>query len=127
MAAGTSITSSGTSRSPLEAGLWAGLIGPPVIWLLQFQLRYSLVPWCCASGKLAPLWILSGAAVVATVAFGLISSWCWTLRRHTSPDAGERERRQRFMALLGLMTGVLFLLLNVAQAIPTLFLNPCEQ
>ena len=31
--------------------LWAGLLLPPIAWLLNLQISYILVPWACASGR----------------------------------------------------------------------------
>ena len=31
----------------MRAGLWSGLLGAPVAWLVTLELGYALTPWAC--------------------------------------------------------------------------------
>lgn len=122
-----------TNDDPSSVGrqwvLWTEVLGPPVLWLIQFQIRYALVPWCCANGKRSLLWTTSGGSL-ALAAVMLVMSWS-SWRNTPSPpltqEAPIGQRRARFMAALGLMSSSLFLLLIAVQAIPVLFIDPCIQ
>jgi len=112
-----------------QISLWLEMLGPPVLWLIQFQLRYSLVPWCCANGNRSLLWISSGVSVGLALVLVLMaySSWRSTIPAAEVENATIGQRRARFMAMTGLMNAGLFLLVIVAQAIPVVFVDPCIQ
>jgi hypothetical protein len=116
--------------SPREnRALWLGILGPPVIWLVQFQVSYMLVPWACSTGQ---HWTLHAASFLFLVMAAMPG---WPAWRYWRAAGGERlpERqsagrgRRQFMALLGLMMTGLFVLATLAQAIPRFVLNPCQQ
>jgi len=104
---------------PPSGALWAGVLIAPVVWLVQFEIRYVLVPWCCAHGHVGYLRLTSVAAVVGALL-------CVGLARHNLRRARGAEC-DRFMAVVGLLLGCLFLLLILAQALPDFFLNPCQK
>lgn len=123
------MTNDDPSSVPRQIALWTEILGPPALWFAQFQLRYALVPWCCANGNRSLLWLSSAASVGLAMGLVILAWMSW--RSTVSPELAEQatigQRRARFMALTGLMSGALFLLLIVAQAIPVAFVDPCIQ
>jgi hypothetical protein len=106
--------------------LWIAVLGSAVVWFLQLQTSYSLVTWACSTGS---LWSLHAASVLFLV-LAAVPGWiAW--KEWSASSAGAIERtsagagRRRFMAMLGLLLTGLFLLLIIAQAIPSFFFDPC--
>lgn len=119
--------SASTRRPRSLAALWIGIIGPPLIWLTQFEINYALA----GAGHRSR----HGPALVATsiVAFALVLLLGYVCARErgiaaNSPldAAAGVVRRNRFMATLGLMTCGLFLLVIIAQFIAQFFFVPGE-
>ena len=107
--------------------LWAGMIGSGLVWLFQLQLMYLLVPWCCRTQRHWPLHVATIVLLLAVLACGFL---CWrdyerTGRTEGDTEAGEPAARTHFRALVGVMAGVLFSLLVIAQGIATFFIDPC--
>lgn len=123
------MTNDDPSSVPRQVALWTEFLGPPVLWLIQFQVRYSLVPWCCAHGNESLLWLLSGVSLALAAVLVLMSwvSWKRTIPSEFAQEATVGQRRARFMAMMGLMTSTLFFLVIATQAIPVFFVNPCIQ
>ena len=107
--------------------LWTGILAGPVAWLLQFEIRYALVPWACATGHLFALHLVTLGGLALAAAGGFIAWREWQRCGKEWPQAkGGPPMRSRFMAVLGLLTSILFLLAILAQAIPSFILNPCQ-
>ena len=107
--------------------LWLGFLAAPVAWALQLQTTYALVPKACDDHTLAPLHV-SSAVFLAVAVAGLWIAWRnWQLVGQGWPSAeeGGSASRARFMAVLGMLSSSLFVLLIVAQWIPVLFIDPC--
>jgi hypothetical protein len=110
------------------AGLWLGVLGPPAVWLTQFELNYVLVSWVCAHGHKLVLWSVSGAAVLAAIALGGLAWANWRRVGMTWPSASaDRPTRTRFLAALGVLASALFLIATVAQGCGVIFIDPCRQ
>jgi hypothetical protein len=114
--------------SPREnAALWFGVLGSAIIWGIQLQTTYAMVPWACSSGHRWMLPVVSLAFLIAAAIPGIVSWKLW--RRMSASRNSERETRgggrRRFMAMLGLMNSGLFFLLILAQGIPVFFIHPC--
>ncbi len=105
--------------------LWIGILGPAIIWLIQFQANYTLVSWVCATHH---LWLLHTIAIVflALCALAGLSAWMhWPGARSEHESAGAGRRR--FMAAVGVMSGALFFLLISAQEIANFVIHPCVE
>lgn len=115
-----------TGDNQRTLGLLVAVLGPPLLWLIQFQVHYSLVPWVCLSGN---RWALTAASLAAIALALALCAFAWALRRvTTAPQSGGEaalHARYQFLALLGVMSSVLFLLVIVAQAIAQAYYDPC--
>ena len=111
------------------AALWIGVLGPPAVWGLQMQINYGLVPRLCSTHA---NWLMHLCSVVGLLLAAIATAFAWrqfTRLRHEEPGArGDQWAAwPRFMAVLGLMVGLMFCLLIVAQAIPGFLINPCVE
>lgn len=118
---------------PAKAGglfaLWAGLLAGPLVWLVQFQTNYTLVPILCRGG--ARNAALHAVFVVAL----LLVAWAGFVAWHNFRAAGETTEgadesgvvpRTRFMSLLGLCVTCMFFLVILAQWIASWVFGPCQ-
>jgi hypothetical protein len=109
--------------------LWGAVLLAPITWLLQFQIRYSLVDWVCASHKTFVLHLVSLICLAIIIGGGVLSwtSWVRAGKKWPSDSAGGPEMRNLFLAMLGLLSSSMFALVTIAQAIPAFIINPCQQ
>jgi hypothetical protein len=107
--------------------LWAGLLLPPIAFLLDLETAYALVPTACSSRNELPIHLAHILCLLLTL-FGGLTAWrWWRLRGATWPgEEGGALARSRFMAGLGLLLSGLFALLIVAMWIPSFVLDPCQ-
>lgn len=106
--------------------LWAVLLAGPLSWAAGLGLDYSLVIVACESGSNAWLHLVSLITLVVASTGAWIAHREW--RRLGGGVPGERVgrvERSRFMAALGVMTGVFFSLVIIAQWIASFVLHPC--
>jgi hypothetical protein len=112
----------------IELGLWTGILGPPIAWLIHFQIIYALVPRVCMTHSHAAMHLTTLVFLAATVACGLIA---WKLLKPAPSEPGTIEpiegisARPRFMAQIGIMSSVMFSLIFIAQWIASLMIDPC--
>jgi hypothetical protein len=107
--------------------LWVGVLGSAIVWAVQLQTSYAMVPWACSSGH---RWMLPAVSIVFLFAAAVPALLAWRVWKKTSgPRRLERESRfegrRRFMAMLGMMDSAVFFLLILAQGLPVFFIHPC--
>jgi len=107
--------------------LWVGLLLPPIAFLINLEVAYALVPPACSSGNELPMHLVHLASLLLAVFAGVTAWRWWKLRGATWPgEKGDPVDRSRFMAGTGLLVSALFVLIILAQWIPTLVLDPCQ-
>jgi hypothetical protein len=123
------------------AALWFGLFGAPLAWSVQELVNTPVVGHACYP-KTEPLpspsfhatvgFALGVSVVTALVALAALltaaSTWRSVRRGHQGEHAAlleVGEGRTRFMALAGILLGVVFLLGIVMHAVPLFILPPC--
>ena len=112
---------------PHALALWTGILAGPVAWLLQMQTSYALVPWACATGHVFVLHLVTLAGLLIAAAGAWLAWRDWRRFGKEWPKGkGGPQMRRRFMAVLGLLTSVMFFLVILAQGIPSFILNPCQ-
>jgi hypothetical protein len=110
------VTKSGDTKSDLYA--WLGMLGPPTVWIINFEVIYAgVLPACKMQSKtmlflscLVCLLLIGGCAFLATREVG----------------SGDAHKTRRFMGRVGLMSSGLFILVTVAQTIAVLLLDACS-
>jgi hypothetical protein len=107
--------------------LWLAIVIGPLAWLAYLQTAYALVPWACkrpAGGIIALLAV--GVFALALSTAGLATAWqAWKRVGRAGAPPGMATGRTRFMALTGIGTSALFILVVVAGMLP-LLLAPCS-
>lgn len=125
--------SAGGKRESAKAGglfaLWACLLAGPVVWLLQFQTNYTLVPILCRSGEGNVA--LHAVFVVALLLVASAGVAAWRNFRAAGDTAqGTDEsgvlQRTRFMSLLGMCVTGIFFLVILAQWVASWVFGPCQ-
>jgi hypothetical protein len=104
---------------------WFALLGPPVIWLLQFEARYALAANVRGSAANVAMTVIAVAALAFVGACALVAFRQWRLA-HASPlhQLAAVGERARFMGALGLASAGLFFLVTVAQLLADFFISP---
>jgi len=102
-----------------SVALWFGNLSGPIALVIDFQLRYALVPYACEAGH---RWMLTAISIpLAVVALlGALVSW-----RGLHAEDGD-VMRIRFMAMSGIALSLLFALSIAALAIPDFYFRPCD-
>jgi xanthine/uracil permease len=108
--------------------MFAAFVLPPLAFLLNLQLSYTLVLWACATGHVFVLHLISMGTLLLAASGGLIAWRDWQRSGRGWPDerAGSAPRG-RFVSVIGILMSVLFSLVILAQWIPNLVLSPCER
>lgn len=108
-----------------QAVQWTGLLAGPTAWALHMQANYSLVAWACKNGGEIVIHLVTVAALLIT-AVGAFAAWrAWQQGR--AEEADGEVSRTHFMGALGLLVSLMFLLVIIAQAIPSFVFHPCQR
>jgi hypothetical protein len=107
--------------------LWVGLLLAPIAFLVNLEVAYALVPTACSSHHELPVHLVHLACLLLTL-YGLFTAWrSWNTLGATWPsEEGDPLARSRFLAGTGLLVSALFVLVIVAQWIPSFVLDPCQ-
>lgn len=108
---------SSTTRRPLRS--WFAVLGAPSAWFAHLSLSYLLVPESCVWGTTVWLWVISLTHVAVAVAALVVAVGT---ARH-----GQRHghRQDRFVGMLGVLTGALFTAAILVERLPVLLIDPC--
>ena len=102
--------------------LFYGMLGPPVLTLLNLELSYALTPVACRAGSELAMH-LSTAIILALVIVAGVGA-AMRLRRNWLEETVLS--RPGFMAMLGILESVLFSAVIIAQWLPHAFLSACQ-
>lgn len=106
--------------------LLLGVLGPALAWGLHLGLVYPLVLLACELGTNAPLYVVTVATALLSLAFGVSSRQA--LVRLPPPARGHDEpmlSQARFLARTGVWSSVLFLIVILAESAPIVIEHPC--
>jgi hypothetical protein len=110
------ITKSGDTKEDFYA--WLGMLGPPAIWLTNFEIIYARVLPACAIKS--NIWLI----IASLICLALIAGCGFLALRELGGGDGHKTRR--FMAHIGLMSASLFALVTIAQIIAMIIMEPCS-
>lgn len=102
--------------------LWAVVLGVPILFLTDLQVSYSLMELVCTSGRIWPLHLSSGLALVLMLAAGFVARTTW---KRNDSTAQRRETNEGFLAFAGLSFALLFVLAELSLVVVKLFLVRC--
>ena len=111
-----------TDRPLRDLALWLGILGPPALWLAQFQMLYALVLPVCVNRDAVVLTMISMMFGVAIIICGLVG---WNGRKPAADFPARIKPARHFMATLALMSMSLFVVVLIAQTIATAMQSPC--
>ena len=111
-----------TDRPLRDLALWLGILGPPVLWLTQFEIVYALVLPVCVAHHRIVLAVISVAFGAAIIACGVIG---WNGRAPVPGSPPRIKFVRQFMAVLSLMSMSLFLLVVISQMLAIAMHSPC--
>jgi hypothetical protein len=107
--------------------LWTTDLGAPIIWLFSFQANFTLAPWACIFQVKAWLYFVSVLAVMLELGIAALAWSQWKALGAEAPgDSPGSLPRARIMALAGVVFGLGFAMVVVAQAIPEVVLGACQ-
>lgn len=116
------------SSEPGDRRLLFATLGPPAAWIAHLLIAYVLVPYVCAAGGLAAMYLVTLVLALVAAAGGFVAWRTWR-------DMGEEERgslfgdmegtRKGFMAFFGILSGGLFFFAIFLATLPMFFVNPC--
>jgi hypothetical protein len=106
---------------------WIGIGLPPIVWATCFQWSYALTGGICLAGE-SP-WRIHVLFSIATLAslMGWLSAYrAWnSVGRGVPADEADRQERDRFLGVFGMLFCSLIILLIAAQWAPVFFIDPC--
>jgi hypothetical protein len=93
--------------------VWTGLLLAPAAWLTSLEVGYVLVRPDCAAGTLFRQHVVHAGFLVIALG-GLLVAW------------RARQAERDFLSTLGVLVSASFVLVLVAQWIPTFLIHPCQ-
>ena len=111
-----------TDRPLRDFALWLGILGPPVLWLTQFQTLYMLVFPACGQHR-------NVIIIVASLLFGLVIAVCgfigWSNRVPVADSPPRVKKTRHFMAVLSILSMSIFVIVTIAEVIAALMIDAC--
>jgi hypothetical protein len=116
--------------------LWFAVVAPPLLWITQLAVGGELPEVACSPGyapnNLLGLGIRTFLLIASAVlVLPVVASTVMSLRNMRALGAiknrNHREERGYFMALLGLVSSLFFLLLMVVGAVAVLVFGLCQR
>ena len=118
----TSMPDAGALRA-----LWTGVLLPPLVFLLNLEVAYALVPKACSGRNTLVLHLVHLVCFGLVVLAGLTAWRCWRATGAEWPgEGGGPLARSRFMAGIGGLMSVFVAMALVADWIPSIMLDPCQ-
>jgi hypothetical protein len=121
--------------------LWLGIFAAPLVWAVQSVVNTALTSHACypdgvplARPMHGGLWTLLLVVSLATLLVQVVTgSLAWRNWRATRQEASGREHRAldtgegrtRFMAMAGMLTSALFVLVSVGHTVTLFLVPPC--
>lgn len=107
--------------------LWLLVVFAPVIVAIEMQLNFVLVRQACSAQRNVALYVVSGVAVVLTVAAAIVAFRIWRQAGEAPPsEGGDLASRVGFISVLGILSSVMSFLVVLAQGIATVHFDPCQ-
>jgi hypothetical protein len=106
-----------------RCGPWWGLVVVPSVFLGGLSLAYALVSLACQTGAHGLVHVAPAGEAGAEVLGIALSAHC-LVRLRDAPPAGAGESR-RFLVVLSLASGALFLLATLVQWYVVAAVSPC--
>jgi hypothetical protein len=106
---------------------WTGVLGPAIVWTVQLLIGYAISRFSHEHRWLTVVHhLVSLVGTLAALACAGVAWHEWRLIGGGEPRGSEPgvPGRSRFLAALGILSGLFFAVVIVAQWVPTFFLDP---
>ena len=114
-------------RATTPKELWLLIVAAPIIVAIEMQINYVLVRLACSAQRNIALYVVTSVAIVLTVVTALIAWMVWRVEGTSWPtEAPDLSSRIRFIAVLGMLSSGMSLLVIIAQGIAMVLFNPCQ-
>jgi hypothetical protein len=107
--------------------VWWTMFGGPLAWACDLGFSYALEQHTCSTGHHYILHVITVVcALIALSAFA--AGWiAYNAIPHEASDEGARPMdRTHFQVLFGMVFGIAFTVVIVAEAVPRWILHPCQ-
>lgn len=107
--------------------LWIGVLVPPIVFLIDLEVAYALVPTACSMQTRLVIHLVHFACLLL-VLFGWVTAWrCWKATGSAWPaEEGGPLGSSRLLAGTGVLMSALFALVILAMWLPSFILDPCQ-
>jgi hypothetical protein len=106
---------------------WMLIVGPALICAAHQEANFVLVRQACAAQRNVMLYVVAIIALVLTALVALIAFMTWRAEGAQWPgETADITTRTRFIAMVGLLGSGIFFLVTLAQAIATIYYDPCQ-
>jgi hypothetical protein len=102
--------------------LFYGMLGPPLLTLLNLELSYALAPVACKTGSALAMHISTAIILALVIVAGIGAA----MRLKRNWIENTVLSRPGFMAMLGILESTLFSAVIIAQWLPHAFLSACQ-
>ena len=107
---------------------WLLVVLGPIILAIEMQINFVLVRQACSAGRNVGLYAVIIAAMALVLATAFFSYAIWKQAGTDWPgEAADTATRVRFIAVLGILSSAMSLLVIVAQGIATIQFDPCQR
>ena len=114
-------------RATTPKALWLLVVAAPVIVAIEQQANYVLVVQACSAQRNIALYAVSVVSIALILAKAAIAFLTWRAEGTTWPtEKTDLPARIRFIAVLGMLSSGMSLLVVIAQGIATVLFNPCQ-
>ena len=103
------------------------IVAAPVIVAIAMQTNFVLVRQACSMQRHIALYAVIIVSIALTVATAVIAFVVWRAEGTIWPtETTDLSSRIRFIAVLGMLSSGMSLLVLIAQGIATVLFNPCQ-
>jgi uncharacterized iron-regulated membrane protein len=103
---------------------WFGLLGAPILALVDQSVSYATVGWSCAHQYMFALHVIH-AVFLAAIVIGTLCAWHRWRQTRLARTPGEEPARRHFLAGLAAASGALSTLVVGSMWLPVWVLGPC--
>lgn len=107
--------------------LWIGVLVPPIVFLIDLEVAYALVPTACSTRNRLPVHLVHLASLLLMLFAWVTARRCWKATGSTWPvEEGGPLGSRRLLAGIGMLLSGFVALVIVAMWIPSFILDPCQ-
>jgi len=107
--------------------IWLLIVAPAFFTAAAHETNYVLVRQACSAQRNVALYAVMIAALVLIGLVALMSYMTWRQVGAEWPgETADAATTTRFIAMLGMLGSVIFFLVTFAQAIATVYYDPCQ-